>query len=520
MNILTSLISENILQQLNAKKETYWQEWTIRRLLKKGSQTDFGKFYDFSSMRQNREYTIENYRNTVPIQTYKSLRKWWENALDGKSDITWPGEIPFWATSSGTSDGRQKHIPVTHELMKSIYRGGFMQFLAVRHADLPPKHFTKKILCISGSSKLNSIGTAEAGYISGITAQKMPKWFEFYHKPGRQINTLDWEEKVEKIVENAPKWDVGSLVGLPNWSQIVLERIIETYNLNDIHEIWPNFNVFQHSGMSFDPYRANFDRITGRSLYLFETYFASEGIFALSKRPTENGKNKMQLLTGNGIFFEFIPFDSAHFDDFGELKKSHKTLLINELEEKTMYAIVISTNAGLWRYLLGDVVQFTNLAHLELEIVGRTSTFLNTCGEHLTEANLNEAVGWLNSNFNCDIRAFSIAPEMLGNQFSHHWYLSTTGAFSANFLCQNLDARLRKMNEYYDFERSVSLKSIQLTVVPEHFFKKWLEQKASSQPQQKFPRVLNGQNLMLWKSMLESENKHNTLDLLRHNSTT
>lgn len=214
----------------------------------------------------------------------------------------------------------------------------------------------------------------------------------------------------------------------------------------------------------------------------------------------------MKLLTGNGIFFEFIPFDETNFCSDGSLRGGVKALTINDLQAEKPYALVISTNAGAWRYLLGDVVRFTHLGRLELEIVGRTTTFLNLCGEHLTEANLNAAVGWANDQFGAGIREFCIAPGRSGKLFAHRWFVGCDGAVCPKFLAEKLDLRLRELNEYYDFERSVSLKKVEVTVVPPVFFKKWLAQKAASQPQQKFPRVLSGKNLELWKALLAAEN--------------
>lgn len=510
MNLLDNLLPQNFLlanQSLFAEKAVFEQQKVLRKLLKKAARTAFGKAHGFDEIRRNRAATVADFRQAVPVSDYKMMRNWWDDALAGRPDVAWPGLIPFWATSSGTSEGRQKFIPVSHELMKSVYRGGTRQFMAMGRCGLPASHFSKKILCVSSSSELRWNGSSSEGYISGITAQGMPKWFEFYHKPGRRINALDWEEKVDKIVENAPRWDVGSLVGLPNWTQIILERVVETYQLDHIHDLWPNLRVFQHSGMAFGPYRASFERLLGRPLVLFETYFASEGFFGWSDRPRNSGTNGLRLVTDGGIFFEFIPFDDHHFEADGSLKNGHNALTITELKANVPYAMVISTNAGAWRYLLGDVVQFTNPARLELEIVGRTTTFLNLCGEHLTEANLNAAVGWLNDHFDLGIREFCIVPGRSGRLFSHHWFVGTNCEVCPDFIREKLDARLRELNEYYDFERTVSLKEVKVTCVPPHFFKKWLEKKAASQPQQKFPRVLSGRNLELWKELLQTENR-------------
>lgn len=508
MKLLDNFYQQNFLlasQLPLAEKAVFEQQKVLRKLLRKAGKTAFGKAHDFEKIGRKRALRVADFQQAVPVSDYKSMRVWWDDALAGRPDMAWPGLIPFWATSSGTSEGRQKFLPVSRELMKSIYRGGTRQFMAMGGCGLPASHFSKKILCVSSSSELRWNGTSAEGYISGITAQGMPKWFEFYHKPGRRINSLDWEEKVEKIVENAPRWDVGSLVGLPNWTQIILERIVETYRLDTIHDLWPNLRVFQHSGMAFGPYRASFERLLGRPLVLFETYFASEGFFAWSDRPRNSGTGGLRLVTDGGIFFEFIPLDDSNFETDGSLKPRHNALTINELSAGTPYAMVISTNAGAWRYLLGDVVQFTNPARLELEIVGRTTTFLNLCGEHLTEANLNAAVGWLNDSFDLGIREFCIVPGRSGSLFNHHWFVGTDRPVCPDFIREKLDARLRELNEYYDFERTVSLQEVKVTCVPPSLFKKWLEMKAASQPQQKFPRVLSGRNLDFWKRLLKDE---------------
>jgi len=280
-----------------------------------------------------------------------------------------------------------------------------------------------------------------------------------------------------------------------------MEMVIERYRLNNIHEIWPNLAFFVHGGVSFEPYKLGFEKLLGRPLIYIETYLASEGFIAYQARQQSTG---MKLVTSDHIFLEFVPFDENNFDAEGNIIDKPEALLIHEVEEGKDYALLISTSAGAWRYLIGDTIRFVDKEQCEIIITGRTKHFLSLVGEHLSVDNMNKAIQLVSEEFNISIPEYTVAGEPHETFFSHHWYLACDEQTEPELLCKKIDEHLKLLNDDYATERNSALKEVRLDVFPEKVFMDFMEQKGKIGGQHKFPRVLKGQMLADWKEFLRS----------------
>lgn len=475
----------------------------LRKLLRKARFTEFGQTYRFDEILLSK-HPGKKYQQLVPIYDYSTIyQAWWNKTLQGQSDICWPGKIKYYALSSGTSEAASKYIPVTNDLLRGNRIVMIKQLLTLRnYHDLPIKSIGKGWLMIGGSTDLQRGPGYYAGDLSGITAKKVPFWFSPFYKPGKQIaKTKEWNQKIELIVEEAKNWDIGFVVGVPAWIQLCMETIIERYGLNTIHDIWPNLAFFVHGGVSFDPYRKGFEKLLQHPLIYIETYLASEGFLAYQERQNEPG---MKLVLNEHIFFEFIPFDEQNFDAEGNLVSDPKAFMIHEVEEGKDYALLISTSAGAWRYLIGDTIRFTDKERGEIIITGRTKHFLSLVGEHLSVDNMNKAVQLVSEELNISIPEFTVAGEPFGLFFAHHWYLACNDAADPAVLKKCIDARLQELNDDYAVERKSALKDVRVTLLPESHFLEFMRQKGKLGGQHKFPRVMRGKMLEEWQRFLEA----------------
>ena len=309
------------LRKISALRQ---QRKAFRKLVGKARLTEFGKAYKFDELLnaaefgKNREF-YEKYKQYVPIHDYnKMFDGWWKRTLAGERDITWPGRVKYFALSSGTSEAATKYIPVTKAMSKAIQRTGVRQILTLgRYQNLPPQLYEKGCLMLGGSTDLSLRQGHYEGDLSGITASRIPVWFERFYKPGKDIaQERDWAVKLAEITEQAAGWDIGYIVGVPAWIQLLMEKIIAHYNVKTIHDVWPNLMVFCHGGVSFEPYRAGFEKLLAHPITYIETYLASEGFIAYQTHPDAEG---MQLVLNNGLFFEFIPFNEQNFSADGDL---------------------------------------------------------------------------------------------------------------------------------------------------------------------------------------------------------
>ncbi len=480
-----------------------YQRRTLRYLLERGQYTAFGKHYGFERILSESLNWEKDFREQVPLHNYNSMyAQWWYRCLEGEENVSWPGKVKYFALSSGTSESASKHIPVTQDMIRSTKKVGFRQFYSMSNFDIPPQTFEKGILMLGGTTSLMKHGDYYEGDMSGISAKNMPRFLSsFFYKPGQKISrNPQWEERIKLIIQNAPKWDVGILCGVPAWAQIVLDEIVRTYKLKTIHDIWPNLSVYIHGGVAFDPYRENFRRLLGKEVQYIETYMASEGSFGFQARPGTEG---IKLVLNVGIFFEFIPFNEENFDENGEHKGRAKSYLINEVKEHVPYAVVISTCSGAWRYLIGDVIRFTNVPEHEIVIVGRTKQFLSLCGEHLSIDNMNKAIDEVSRQMGVRIKEFTVSGLAYDNLFAHKWYIGCDEAIDPEKVRQIIDTTLCQVNDDYAVERTSALKEVFVEVLPASTFIDYLRSVGQYGAMNKFPRVLKGAHLDSWKAFLK-----------------
>ena len=510
MPILGSIIKSAIefrgripIENLKTQDPYKVQIRTLRKLLRQAQLTSFGEEYGFQEMLRQRN-PLSLFKQRVPLFDYDSMhRQWWYRTLNGEAYVSWPGQVKYFALSSGTSGASSKYLPITRDMLRAIKKTGINQVWSLARYDFPPDFYSKGILMLGGSTQLQFNGTYYEGDLSGITAGNIPFWFQHFYKPGNRISKeSNWTTKLEEIVKKAPQWDIGVLTGVPAWIQILLEKIIETYNLNTIHDMWPNLNIYVHGGVSFAPYLKGFEKLLARPLTYIETYLASEGFIAYENRPNSGA---MQLVLDNGIFYEFIPFNETNFDEDGNLKPDATVLDIREVEEDKDYGLLISTCAGAWRYLIGDTVRFTSKALSEIRITGRTKQFLSLCGEHISQENLNHAVEMLSKELNVTIREFTVAGvKHEKGMFAHKWYLGCDSPLDAATAAHMLDENLKILNDDYRTERLHAIRDVTADVMEPSVFYEWMKSHGKEGGQHKFPRVLKNAKLDSWTEFLEN----------------
>jgi hypothetical protein len=513
MAILSKLLKKGIRLRDSLEQEYAspldLQKEQLKKLLLKASDTEIGKKYQFKNILGKLKASSEEFQSSfaqeVPIYDYNSLREeFWHKLEEGKKNVTWPGKVNYFALSSGTSGAASKFIPVTDAMIKAIRKTGVRQLLTLSKYDLPTSIFSKGILMLGGSTDLKFNGTYFSGDLSGITTSKLPIWIQQFYKPGKKIaRNRNWGDKLDQIVEKAPDWDIGIIMGVPAWLQLLLEKIIERYKLKTIHDIWPNLRLFAHGGVSFEPYKLGFERLLGQPIFYIETYLASEGFLAYQALPD---RKSMRLVLNNGIYFEFIPFNSENFDEEGNLLANPKTLAYQKIEDGKEYALLISTCAGAWRYLIGDVIRIVSKEEAEITITGRTKHFLSLCGEHLSVDNMNKAIEHASEKFAIQVKEFTVLGVPHDSLFGHHWYVGTDDVVDPKILIKLIDKQLKVLNDDYAIERKHALKKVKLTLVPTALFYDWMRLQGKEGGQNKFPRVLKGDRAGSWKQfMIEKE---------------
>lgn len=479
-----------------------YQRHTLRHLLEQGQYTTFGKHYGFAHILGTDFDFVSAFRQRVPVYTYSEMYKqWWYRCQDGEENVSWPGKVKYFALSSGTSDAASKHIPVTQDMIKSIKKVGFKQLYSMANFNIPSVAFGKGILMLGGTTSLFEKGDYYEGDMSGISAINMPRWVStLLYKPGQKISKRPhWEERIKLIVENAKQWDVGTVCGVPAWVQIVLEKVINYHGVSNIHEIWPNLNIYIHGGVSFEPYRESFKKLLGKPITFIETYMASEGSFGFQAKP----KAGIKLVLNAGIFYEFVPFNADNFDEEGNPKSNANSVLINEVKEGIDYAVMLSTCAGAWRYIIGDVIRFTDANEYEIAIVGRTKQFLSLCGEHMSIDNMNKAIDVVSKKLGITIKEFTVAGFLYENLFAHRWYIGCDDAnIDAAEVKQILDETLCEINDDYAVERTSALKEVFVELLPNDVFYDYMRSKGKEGGMNKFPRVMKGEPFKNWETFL------------------
>lgn len=479
------------------------QEKVLRKLLRKAQYTHFGEYYHFEEMLRGDKNIVDAFKEQVPVFDYNRIfQKWWYRSVNGEPYVCWPNKSKYFALSSGTSESSSKYIPVTNDMLKAIKKTSIRQLLTLVDYDFPREFYEKGILMLGGSTHLQYNGSYYEGDLSGINLDKLPFWFQHFYKPGKRISKeRDWNTKLNEIVLKAKDWDIGVIVGVPAWLQILMEKIVAHYQVDTIHDIWPNLSIYVHGGVTFGPYAKSFEKLLARPLTYMETYLASEGFIAYQRRPHVNS---MQLVLDNSLFMEFVEFKDANFDSEGNIRPNVKTYLIDEVEEGREYALLISSVSGAWRYLIGDTLKFTSKELCEIVITGRTKHYLSLCGEHLSQENMNRAIEMMEEDLNVDVREFTVGGVKHGSMFAHKWYIGTDSDLDPEKVRDRIDAHLKVLNDDYRVERIEAIKDVMVEILPAKVFYDFMRKRGKEGGQNKFPRVVKNAIQQEWEEFIKA----------------
>ncbi len=474
------------------------QQKVLKELLETAKDTGFGKHYQFDKILNSQNPEID-FASNVPFFDYNKMNsEWWYKLHEGQEDVTWPGSPDYFALSSGTTGKTSKRIPVTDAMLDAIRQAGINQVLALSNFDLPADFFEKEIMMLGSSTELQEKNDHLEGEISGISASNIPFWFRPYYKPGKEIAQIDdWDKRVQKIAKNAKNWDIGALSGIPSWMELMMQEVIDYHNVDNIHEIWPNLQVYTSGGVAFDSYEKSFNALLGKPITVIDTYLASEGFVAFQARPETTA---MQLVTDNGIYFEFVPFKPEYINEDGSLVSNAEVKSLDEVELDQDYVLIMSTVSGAWRYLIGDTIEFTDIKRAEIKITGRTKFFLNVVGSQLSVNKMNDAVKELENHFNIKITEFTISAKRIDGNYYHSWYLGTENTdLNTEEVADKLDQALKEANKNYKVARSKALKGVKVKLIEPAIFHDWNDHNKKKGGQVKMERVMGEEKFEKWE---------------------
>lgn len=461
------------------------QKEVFESLVQKGAQTEFGKLHHFDK--------IENYKDfqKVPLQFYENIQPWIDRAMNGEHGVLWPTDTKWFAKSSGTTNAKSKLIPVSKESLEECHYKGGKDLLAMYYNNHPNrKLYNGKHLIIGGSAQINHLSAdSYFGDLSAIIVKNLPWWAEIRRTPSREIALMsEWQEKIELMAESTIKQDVYIIAGVPSWTMVLANKVLEISGKSNLKEVWPNLELFMHGGVNFEPYREQFKRlIPDPNMNYVETYNASEGFFGIQDQVNSD---EMLLMLDYGVFFEFIPMSS--FDGVN----SKEVLSIEDVELNENYAIVISTNGGLWRYIMGDTIRFTSQTPYRFKITGRTKSFINSFGEEVIVENTEIAVAEACQKTGAQIKEYSVCPVFMdgGERGAHEWVIEfVKPPAELERFNTILDESLRGLNSDYDAKRyhNMVLDKPVIHEVPNGTFDAWLKSINKLGGQNKVPRLSN-----------------------------
>lgn len=462
------------------------QRELLIKLIKSAKNTEWGEKHNYSKIS-----SYSTFSQNVPLQDYNSVKPWIDKMFNGEQNLVWPSDIKMFAKSSGTTSDKSKFIPVSTESLEECHYKGGKDLLSIHYNNFPDtKLYKGKHLVVGGSSQSYKTGQEDGyfGDLSAIIVKNLPWWAEMRRTPSREIALMsDWEEKLERMVESTIHEDVVILVGVPSWTLVLLNRILEVTGKKDIKEVWPNLELFMHGGVKFEPYRNEFKKIISGNMRYVESYNASEGFFGIQDQPDVD---ELLLMLDYGIFFEFIPMNS--FDGVN----STEVIDLSEVKTGVNYAMVITTNGGLWRYIIGDTIRFTNTSPFRFNITGRTTQFINAFGEELIVENTDKAIANACEKTNSQIRDYTAAPKFMSNNSggSHEWLIEfIKEPEDLKLFNQYLDDTLKELNSDYEAKRAGNkvLYEPVIHVMPTGSFDSWLRLKGKLGNQHKVPRLSN-----------------------------
>jgi hypothetical protein len=461
----------------------------LQHLVTQAQYTEFGRKYNFSKL-----FTVKDFKKFVPIHEYDDLKPYIQRMMDGEENILWNTPINWFAKSSGTTSEKSKFIPISEESLKENHFKASKDVLTNYYKIFPNSDLlTGKGLVVGGSHQVTTLHeNIQYGDLSAVLMQNTPFWGQWIRTPELRIALLDeWEEKIEKLAQSTIHENVTSIAGVPTWTIILIRRLLEISGKNTLKEVWPNLELYIHGGVSFTPYRDQFDKLIGGPINYLETYNASEGFFAAQDTLKNEG---LLLFMNHGIFYEFLPPE--------EYKKPNaKTIGLHHVELNKNYALVISTNGGLWRYLVGDTVKFTSLNPYRIKITGRIKHYMNAFGEEIMVDNADRAIAIASKKTATVVNDYTAAPIYFtkNKNGAHEWLIEFENEpLDLQKFTIELDNALKSVNSDYEAKRYKNM-ALRLPVV--HSLKKgtfhqWLKINGKLGGQHKIPRLRNDRTMV------------------------
>lgn len=465
------------------------QEELLMKLITTAEKTEFGKKYNFSDIKN-----YQDFAEKVPIQKYETVAPLIERCRKGEQNLFWPTPIKWFAKSSGTTNAKSKFIPVSNEALEFCHlkAGKDMLCLYITN-NQESKLFTGKGLKLGGSSAIYEDNNTYFGDLSAILTENLPFWADFSSAPKQETALMaEWETKLEAIVEETIDENITSLVGVPSWMLVLLNRVLDKTGKKNMLEVWPNLEVYFHGGINFNPYKEQFKKlIPKKDFKYYETYNASEGFFAIQD---QNNSEELLLMLDYGIFYEFIPMKKYK----GE---NSRAIPLSEVKKGIDYAMIITTNGGLWRYHIGDTIKFTSLAPYRIKITGRTQHYINVFGEELNIENVEDALKMACEKTNATITDYTVAPIFMKdkNGGGHEWIIEFKQApENVSYFTELLDNALKSINSDYEAKRynSMALAFPKVHLAKEGLFYEWLKKQGKLGGQHKVPRLLNTRDFL------------------------
>lgn len=465
------------------------QREVLQDLVTSAQYTEFGRKYNFSNL-----FTIRDFKDAVPIHEYNDLKPYIERIMNGEQNILWNTPIYWFAKSSGTTSDKSKFIPVSDESLEDGHFKASKDVLSMYYQFKPDSELlTGKGLVLGGSHNINPMNNeAQYGDLSAVLLQNTPFWGHWLRTPDLSIALMDeWENKIEKLAENTIKENVTSISGVPTWTLVLLRRILEITGKKTMSEVWPSLELYMHGGVAFAPYKEQFQKLIGKEINYLEMYNASEGFFAAQDIPGEEG---MLLFTDHGIFMEFMPAN-----EYG--KKDPHTIGLQEVEIGKNYALIISTNGGLWRYMLGDTIQFTSLKPFRIKVSGRLKHYINAFGEEVIVDNSDQAIAIAAEKTGAVVNDYTAAPVYFSEDANgaHEWLIEFEKPPSnLQDFTNELDTALKNINSDYEAKRhkSIALRLPIIHAIKKGTFAEWLRSKGKLGGQHKVPRLSNERTLV------------------------
>jgi hypothetical protein len=461
------------------------QEMVLKDLIRSSKKTEWGVHFDYKRILNSTQFSEK-----IPLNDYETMKGWIERMMAGEKNILWPGQVKWFAKSSGTTNDKSKFIPVSKDSLYKCHFKATTDLFALYVKNNPDTNIlTGKNLSIGGSQRISSLSKkTRTGDLSAVMISNLPLFSRFKNTPHSDISLIpDFEEKIEKIIKQTIHENIVSFSGVPSWFLVMMKRVLEVTGKQNLLEVWPNLEVFAHGGVNFDPYREQYKKlIPSDKMQYINTYNASEGFFGIQD---DLNKDDLLLMLDYGIYYEFIPMNEFFVDN-------KKAIPLSKVETGVNYAMVISTNGGLWRYIIGDTVMFTSTQPYKIKITGRTKHFINAFGEELIVDNAEKGLKKACEITGAIINEYTAGPVFMveGEKGSHQWVIEfEKEPEKIDVFAEILDRELQSLNSDYEAKRykDLALNQLQIIQAPTGTFYEWLKQKEKVGGQNKIPRLAN-----------------------------